>query len=92
MNVGGISRLPYCCGVTDVGNFGSRQHRLVRSGTGLFTATFINNMACQRAYEQMKREHTLLFQSEPRMNHNSGHRVFLCVFQFRENVGNVPQL
>lgn len=92
MRVGGQRSLPYCCGVDDAGEFSNRTYPLRRSGTGLFTATFVNNQSCQRAYEQLKREHTLLFQSELRMNRNSGRPLFLCVFQFRENVGSIPQL
>lgn len=83
------SRLPYCCGVVDVGNFtdnasyGASYGTLIsniRSGTGIFTATFVNTTACKRAYEKLKQSHTLLYQSPLRRNTNSYREVFLCVF------------
>lgn len=83
--------LPYCCGVDDVGGFEPtysswRNHpqELQRSGTGLFTATFLNNEANKAKFEEMCKEHTLLYQSPVKRNRNSSNRLFLCVFQFKE--------
>lgn len=85
MRVGYQERLPNCCGVDDVGTFGgARLNRVRKSGTGLFTATFINNEVNKEAYEQMCEEFTLLYQSPVRVNSNSGNKLFLCVFSWKE--------
>jgi hypothetical protein len=79
-------RLPYCCGVNDVGGFSfgdaadEAPSTVNESGTGLFTATFINNAECKAAYEYLCKEHVLLFQSPKKKNKNSKRDVFLCVF------------
>jgi hypothetical protein len=79
--------LPNCCGVDDVGWFQDvRYHgtgEIKRSGTGLFTATFVDNDTNRRAYEQLKKEHRLLYQSPVKRNSNTGNQLFLCVFQYR---------
>lgn len=92
MKVGNQETLPHCCGVDDVGEFRAAYvqeeywevgQELERSGTGLFTATFINNDVNKQHYEQMCKEHTLLYQSPLRNNRNSGRRLFLCVFSYK---------
>jgi hypothetical protein len=80
----------YCCGVDELGGFigsdygASYQSSVVsRSGTGLFVAAFIDNDTNRRAYEQLTKEHRLLYQSPVKRNDNSGNQLFLCVFQYR---------
>lgn len=81
----------YCCGVEEVGRFSlrgnqhSRQSEVQYQGTGLFTSTFVNSAECKAAYKALCENHTLLFQSHPYVNSNSGRRVFLCVFRYGKN-------
>jgi hypothetical protein len=84
--------LPYCCGVTDVGGFDIRwpkadfrlddlEDDLIESGTGMFTATFVNTSVCRQAYETLCKKYELIYQSPRAKNVRSGRDVFLCVFQ-----------
>lgn len=86
--------LPFCCGVKDVGDFDyyeepTREEPAVeefdsvrRSGTGLFTATFVNNHSNQKAYEYLVSKYKLLYQSPVKNNDNSRNDLFLCVFDY----------
>jgi len=85
---------PYCCGVDNLGGFTNTApfwvhddgygsvRRLHKSGTGLYTAEFIDNDACKAAYKWLCSKKTLLFQTEVKKNsgHNNG-GMFMCVFQ-----------
>lgn len=62
---------------------------LESSGTGLFTATFINSPECKAAYKLLKEKMKILFQSKPYRNNNSGRDVFLVVYTARFD--NVPR-
>lgn len=83
----GISSLAYCCGVEEVGEFCEsadfHADDLPRSGTGFFVATFIDSPQCKEAYDELCKEHILLFQSKPRFNY--ANHVFVCVFQHRDS-------
>lgn len=55
------------------------------SGTGMFVATFIDTEDCRAAYQYLKEEHHLLFQSKPhRNNGGAGNAVFICVFLHKD--------
>lgn len=88
--------LPFCCGVDDVGGFEFVKAEyswekgqyplgeLISSGTGLFTASFVNNKECEEAYKQLCSTHKLLYQSPKKRNRNSNRDVFLCVFLHKD--------
>lgn len=85
--VGDQCELPFCCGVDDVGAFEGNTwsvalNEVRSSGTGLFTATFIDSGSNKNAYEVLCREHKLLYQSPVKENNNSGNDLFLCVFEY----------
>ena len=79
----------YCCGVDEVGGFFHSQWEDLHTssvgptGTGMFISTFIDNPICKEAYEHLRSKHSLLFQSKPMANSNSGREVFLCVFAYK---------
>lgn len=81
-----VDAFHYCCGVDEVGMFiedgfgGYQLDKISSSGTGLFISTFINNKPCKKAYKQLCKEHTLLYQSLPKRNAMSYNEVFVCVF------------
>lgn len=83
MRLGRQQALPSCCGVDDLGGWAYGGNTLHKSGTGLFTATFTNHNHQMLAYEQMCRDHRLLYQSPVRRNSRSGNKVFLCVFEWK---------
>ncbi len=65
----------------DDDTYGSPNH-LRKSGTGLYTAAFINNEECKAAYDWLCEHKTLLFQTP--VKKNRGHKnggMFMCVFQ-----------
>jgi hypothetical protein len=88
LNFDSSQTLPYCCGVNDVGGFDlvpsdpwtPAPSTVVCSGTGLFTATFVNEEESKAAYDYLCKEHVLLFQSSVKRNSHSGNKLFLCVF------------
>lgn len=51
-----------------------------KSGTGLFVAAFIGSEECHEAYKYLCKNHTLLFQTKPRVNTRTRNEVFFCVF------------
>lgn len=57
--------------------------RVTRPGTGLFTVSFNHREASRVAYEQLCRQHKLLYQSPVKTNSNTRNQVFLCVFEWR---------
>jgi hypothetical protein len=86
--------LPNCCGVGDVGgfefyegslsNYWNAHEDVACSGTGMFTAAFIDEEESKAAYEFLCKKHTLLFQSDVRVNSGSGNKLFLCVFLHKD--------
>jgi hypothetical protein len=94
MRVGYQESLPNCCGVQDVGGWAHTAHLrpMIQSGTGLFTATFINDEISREAYEGLCKEHKLLYQSPVKANSRSGNRLFLCVFQWKNPRNRLPNL
>lgn len=84
--------LTFCCGVNDIGEFAFENDDVwqdgnavvTKSGTGMFTASFIDNEVCAAAYAQLTKEHKLLYQSPLRKNSNSGRQLFLCVFLHKD--------
>ena len=85
--------LTYCCGVDEIGNFllptyANKWRRAlpeelatIKTGTGYFIATFINNEACKWAYYELCDKAILLYQSPPRINpRHEDNEVFVCVF------------
>lgn len=88
------SRLPYCCGVRDIGEF-SRKSRegwtygykiddLSESGAGFYTATFIDTAECAQAYKELCEKFDLLYQSPVRKNTSSGRLLFFCFFSNKQ--------
>jgi hypothetical protein len=84
--------LPFCCGVTDVGGFDVHWHKghgihdvlvddPIVTGTGMFSATFVNTAVCRKAYEILCEHYELLYQSPRMRNVRSNRELFLCVFQ-----------
>jgi hypothetical protein len=93
----------FCCGVDEVGNFSFYEDgfegegedefytpMISRSGTGLFTATFIDSLDCHEAYKYLISKYKLLYQSPVRVNSSSENSVFLCVFDF--DTDKLPRL
>jgi len=87
------TEINYCCGVDELGVFVESDHAnrwrgdisdaldCVKSGTGYFVSTFINNDICKRAYYELCDKAILLYQSPPRFNPRHGeNEVFVCVF------------
>lgn len=74
--------LNFCCGVKEFGNFslGSLPYSF-RSGTGYYVATFVDTQACKDAYEVLKKEFNIIFQSLPKRNKLSGRKVFIVIYQ-----------
>jgi hypothetical protein len=78
----------WCCGVREFGNFmvpglgagWASGIAIVKGGTGLYTATFINDEHCKAGYEYLTKKYKLLYQSPLRRNGKKGNLVFLCVF------------
>jgi hypothetical protein len=91
-----------CCGVNEIGSFRLNgksdfgyvpiPSTLEKSGTGLMVAAFINNADNKAAYEKLMREHELVYQSPVKRNSNSGNRMFLCVFQWKNPRNRLPNL
>ena len=89
--------LAYCCGVDELGEFIEEgpetrwrddiQYALngVKSGTGYFISTFIDNDVCKRAYYELCDKAILLYQSPPRVNPlHEANEVFVCVFLYKD--------
>jgi hypothetical protein len=97
----------FCCGVDEIERFYIEPQRyaydnrlytypinkLKKSGTGLFLASFINTEKNKAAYDELRANHKLLFQSEVYKNKSvsastlgrtSG--VFICVFLHKDCV------
>lgn len=82
--------LPFCCGIGSIGSF--KTYKGIYSdakplsslpmvtGTGLFTAEFIDNADCKKAYTFLCEKYKLLYQSPLRLNINSGRSLFMCIF------------
>ena len=47
---------------------------------GYSFAAFIPTAACRRAYEEFSERFPIVFQSEVRLNTNSGNQFFFCVY------------
>lgn len=55
-------------------------------GTGFYVAMFIvGNAICEQAYEALKAQHTIVYESPVRVNSNSDNEVFFCVFDGGED-------
>lgn len=79
----------HCCGVREFGAFrrsdyghSCSKNRLQGAAYGV--ATFIDTNVCYVAYEELKESHELVFQSEPKMNPQSGNMLFICVYKEKE--------
>jgi hypothetical protein len=87
----------FCCGVDEVGRFDYYEGTfdcedddedqlyyptVERSGSGIFTATFVDNRDSRKAYEYLVSKYKLLYQSPVKNNDNSGNDLFLCVFDY----------
>jgi hypothetical protein len=81
-----------CCGVIEIHDFYYNKSlpeyddedneigKVSLSGSGLLVATFIDNKTCRGAYEELKKQLILLYQSPVRKNNYSGNKLFLCVY------------
>lgn len=68
-----------------IGNTYSWQRPLAETvgrltGTGYFIAGFVDNKDCHEAYAALLQLANIVFQSEVRINTNSGNEFFFCVF------------
>lgn len=61
------------------------------SGSGLFVSVFVNEEDSMRAYEELCREHVLLYQSPVKVNRGSGNKLFLCVFLHKDRKGKAKK-
>lgn len=52
-------------------------------GTGYAIAAFINDEVCQEAYQVIKDTFPIVFQSEVRVNENTGNKFFFIVYDTR---------
>lgn len=86
-------RLPSCCGIQDIGDFSVEKayyeydkdylSKILKnqiSGTGMYTASFIDTPECKEAYRKLKKRFDIIYQSPLKHNTNSGRKLFLCVF------------
>jgi len=66
-------------------------------GCGFLIASFITECfktdeeekikTCKKAYDQLKNKYSIIFQSEPRYNVNSGNTFFFCVYDTGDEKG-----
>lgn len=76
------------CGVTNVSDFGKRYSELVsnktnflKGGTGyIFSAFVVGEEKSDEIYRLLKSKYDLVFQSETRLNINSGNLFYFCIF------------
>lgn len=83
--------LDWGCGVTVVGNFKRADHYVTwnlvsnvhsyTSGTGFFISSFINSPVCREAYNQIKENFEITYQSPVTLNENSNNRFFFIVYR-----------
>ncbi len=84
-------RIPNCCGIEDVGAFFYEDtglpltvdREVICSKTGYFISSYIDKEDQRVAYEYMKAEHHLVFQTKPMLS-TTGRYVFLCVYLHRD--------
>jgi hypothetical protein len=93
--------LAHCCGVIELGRFRLKDHdeehetidKILRENTNnirnsaYIIATFIDNPACKAAYDALKRNLTLVQQTEPRINNRHysqfKNKLFTCIYKVK---------
>lgn len=53
-------------------------------GSGWVVAGFINKPWCKNAYNKMKEKYPILYQSDVRINKNTGNKCFFVVFDVKD--------
>lgn len=88
-----IETLPANCGVGVLYSFGTMSSpdwptteakEIIQEeggGIGYNIAGFINNKSCHDAYQWIKENYEIVFQSPVKINDNSGNRFFFIVFK-----------
>lgn len=94
---GSATVVTWSCGVGLVGGFEFNRNnaygypmqevqnlcRDTARGTGFVLAAFVNDAVCKAAYEAITKAHKLVFQSEVRINRNSGRDFFFIIYDTR---------
>ena len=82
--------LDWGCGVTVVGNFKRSSYYCTslvsnvdsyNSGTGFFISSFIDSPVCKEAYNQIKENFEITYQSPVTLNQNSDNKFFFIVYR-----------
>lgn len=60
-------------------------------GTGYTVAAFIDEPACNQIYRDIKKYHKIVFQSDVRLNNNSGNQFFFVIFDTNKETNGRSQ-
>lgn len=87
MSRGHLERIPRGCGVLNFSSYGLgyqtvSDHLSLPSAGWVFMA-FIDTSICQRVYLKTTRTYKLVYQSPVRVNKNTNHQFFFCIFDLR---------
>lgn len=83
------STLDWGCGVKVIGNFrqcGPHYSQVsdvgsYTSGTGFFISSFIDSPVCREAYNQIKENFEITYQSPVTLNENSDNKFFFIIYR-----------
>lgn len=68
------------CGVSVVDSFGEYHYNKFQGGAGWKCAGFIPTKTCKEFYNEFKKEWKIVFQTEVRINKNSGNPFIFVVY------------
>lgn len=64
-------------------NYGVTLDNVGAGGTGIFCAGFVGTNVCKEAYEELKGNYKIVYQSPKRRNNNSGRQFIFVVYDRR---------